>query len=62
MEAQGVYKDPIVSDLPFVGCASKKVQGWNGVLMDEERVIGIIVEANGHLGAIEIHHFPGTRN
>ncbi|KAF8797452.1 hypothetical protein BYT27DRAFT_7204585 [Phlegmacium glaucopus] len=26
-EAEGVFKDPIVSDLPFVGCASERVHG-----------------------------------
>ncbi|KAF8797831.1 hypothetical protein BYT27DRAFT_7204040 [Phlegmacium glaucopus] len=27
IEAEGIFKDPIVSDLPFVGCASERIHG-----------------------------------
>ena len=43
VETEGVFTDSIISELPFVGCTSEGVHPWNGALMDEERVLGLVV-------------------
>ncbi|KAF8815658.1 hypothetical protein BYT27DRAFT_7238326 [Phlegmacium glaucopus] len=62
VETEGIFKESIVSELPFVGCTSGGVHGWNGALMDEERVLGLMVDADGHISAISVHHFGGAQN
>ena len=44
VQTDGVFmEDMIVSELPFVVCTSEEVFPWDGALMDEERVVGLIV-------------------
>ena len=42
LKTAGIFEDPVVSKLPFVICTSEKVHEWDGVLMDEERVLGVV--------------------
>lgn len=43
LQTEGVYKDPVIGDLPFVVCVSENLHAWNGVLIDEDRVLGLMV-------------------
>ncbi|KAF8956844.1 hypothetical protein BDZ97DRAFT_1925109 [Flammula alnicola] len=48
---------PVLSALPYVACASMGKYEFDGVLLDEERVIGIRTDATGNIEQIDIHHF-----
>ncbi|KAF8959322.1 hypothetical protein BDZ97DRAFT_1761513 [Flammula alnicola] len=48
---------PVLSALPYVACASIGKYKFDGVLLDEERVIGIHTYATGNIEQIDIHHF-----
>jgi hypothetical protein len=43
IKAEGLFKEPVVGELPFVICASEDFFAWDGALIDEERVIGLEV-------------------
>jgi hypothetical protein len=39
----GVFVGAVESGLPFVVCTSQDYYSWNGALMDQERVIGLVL-------------------
>lgn len=43
LEASQTFAEVVEGHLPYVGCASKERYEYDGVLLDEERVIGIAV-------------------
>ncbi|KAF9074215.1 hypothetical protein BDP27DRAFT_1317499 [Rhodocollybia butyracea] len=57
LDAQETFAEEIVSYLPYVVTATYKRHRLDGVLMDEERVIGLQTDARGHIKYIEIFHF-----
>ncbi|KAF8169638.1 hypothetical protein BJ912DRAFT_999282 [Pholiota molesta] len=58
LDCPEVFQTPIRHSLPCIIRGSEEAHRWNGVLLDEERVIGIIADPmTGHVEEIEIHHF-----
>ncbi|KAF8169394.1 hypothetical protein BJ912DRAFT_999696, partial [Pholiota molesta] len=58
LDCPEVFQTPIRHSLPCIIRGSEGTHRWNGVLLDEERVIGIIADPmTGHVEEIEIHHF-----
>ena len=43
MLAEGLFKEPVIGQLPFVICASEDFYAWDGALLDEDRVLGLEV-------------------
>jgi len=43
VEPAEAFSEPVVGELPYVVSASQNKHVYDGVLLDEERVIGIIV-------------------
>ena len=43
IQAEGVFKEPVIGELPFVICASESYYAWDGAMIDEERVLGLEV-------------------
>ena len=43
MPAEGLFKEPVIGQLPFVICASEDFYAWDGALLDEDRVLGLEV-------------------
>ena len=39
----GLFKEPVVGELPFAICSSESFYAWDGALIDEERVLGLEV-------------------
>ncbi|KAF8955245.1 hypothetical protein BDZ97DRAFT_2063858 [Flammula alnicola] len=48
---------PVLSALPYVACASIGKYKFDGVLLDEERVIGVHTYATGNIEQNDTHHF-----
>ena len=43
IQAEGLFKEPVIGELPFVICASEGFYAWDGAMIDEERVLGLEV-------------------
>ena len=43
IQAEGLFKEPVIGELPFSICASEGFYAWDGALIDEERVLGLEV-------------------
>ena len=43
IRAEGMFKEPVIGELPFLVCASEGLYAWDGALIDEERVLGLEV-------------------
>ena len=43
IQAEGLFKEPVIGELPFAICASESFYAWDGALIDEERVLGLEV-------------------
>ena len=43
IQAEGLFKEPVLGELPFSICASEGFYAWDGALIDEERVLGLEV-------------------
>ena len=43
IQAEGLFKEPVIGELPFAICASESFYVWDGALIDEERVLGLEV-------------------
>ncbi|KAL0567963.1 hypothetical protein V5O48_014031 [Marasmius crinis-equi] len=56
-ESQKLFTDDMVCYLPYVETRTREKFNFNGVLMDEERVIGIKTDIVGHITGIDIVHF-----
>ncbi|KAF9267047.1 hypothetical protein L218DRAFT_955523 [Marasmius fiardii PR-910] len=54
---QSLFADDMVTYLPFVESRTKESYRFDGVLMDEERVIGIKTDVTGQITGIEVIHF-----
>ncbi|KDR77919.1 hypothetical protein GALMADRAFT_94412 [Galerina marginata CBS 339.88] len=54
-----VFAEPVAGALPYVACASEERYTFDGVLLDEERVIGLRTNDvdNGNIQVVEILHF-----
>jgi hypothetical protein len=46
IQAEGLFKEPVIGELPFVVCASESFYAWDGALIDEERVLGLEVRTS----------------
>ncbi|KAJ3865327.1 MAG: hypothetical protein NXY57DRAFT_1115551 [Lentinula lateritia] len=57
MDAQEIFAEDIVSCLPYVVSATTKKYRLDGVLMDEDRVLGLQTDVDGHIKYIEVFHF-----
>ncbi|TFK29473.1 hypothetical protein FA15DRAFT_582146 [Coprinopsis marcescibilis] len=52
------FESPIESELPFVRYVSKRQATYEGVLMDEERILGMVAnDLNDSIRRIDIHYF-----
>ncbi|KAI3605823.1 hypothetical protein WG66_012393 [Moniliophthora roreri] len=56
-ESAHIFADQINSYLPFVESRTKQLYGFDGALMDDERIIGIKTDIIGHITSVEIFHF-----
>ena len=43
IQTEGLFKEPVIGELPFSICASERFYAWDGALIDEERVLGVEV-------------------
>ena len=43
IQTEGLFKEPVIGELPFSICASEGFYAWDGALIDEERVLGLEV-------------------
>ncbi|KAF8151338.1 hypothetical protein B0H34DRAFT_677990 [Crassisporium funariophilum] len=59
LEPRETWKDPrgVHSRLPYSACASRGRYAWDGVLMDEERVLGIGTDMLDRIQFVDVHHF-----
>ncbi|KAJ4490590.1 hypothetical protein J3R30DRAFT_106448 [Lentinula aciculospora] len=57
MDAQEIFAEEIVSYLPYVVTATAKRYRLDGVLMDEDRVLGLQTDVDGHIKYVEVFHF-----
>ncbi|KDR79642.1 hypothetical protein GALMADRAFT_137435 [Galerina marginata CBS 339.88] len=52
-----IFAEPVGGALQYVGCISEARYKFDGVLLDEERVIGLKISDSGNIDGIEILHF-----
>ncbi|KJA13430.1 hypothetical protein HYPSUDRAFT_49830 [Hypholoma sublateritium FD-334 SS-4] len=57
LDCPEVFREPIHHNLPYIVRGSRDRYRWDGVLLDEERVIGIHATDASHVEKIEIVHF-----
>ncbi|KAJ3787498.1 hypothetical protein GGU11DRAFT_716906 [Lentinula aff. detonsa] len=57
MDAQEIFAEDIVSYLPYVVAATADKYRLDGVLMDEDRVLGLQTDFEGHIKYVEVFHF-----
>ncbi|KDR70836.1 hypothetical protein GALMADRAFT_254444 [Galerina marginata CBS 339.88] len=57
LEPSAAFAEPVVSALPFVACTSPRYYKFDGLLLDEERVIGVETDALDRIKRIEVHYF-----
>jgi hypothetical protein len=57
MDAQETFAEEIVSYLPYVVSATEEKYRLDGVLMDEDNVLGLQTDVHGHIKIVEIFHF-----
>ncbi|KAF9472446.1 hypothetical protein BDN70DRAFT_844484 [Pholiota conissans] len=57
VEPAETFAERVEGSLPYVACASGKTYPFNGVLLDEERILGIRVDFLDRIRQIEVHHF-----
>ncbi|KAF9474146.1 hypothetical protein BDN70DRAFT_936880 [Pholiota conissans] len=58
LDCPEVFLDPVRHALPCVVRGSRTRHDWQGVLLDEERVIGIMADPmTRHVQNLEVHHF-----
>ena len=43
IQVEGLFKEPVIGELPVVICASESFYAWDGASIDEERVLGLEV-------------------
>ncbi|KAF8880304.1 hypothetical protein BD779DRAFT_1094532 [Infundibulicybe gibba] len=53
----GLFSIPVYSRLPYCGVESEGEYEYHGVLMDEERLLGIKVDAWDRVTSIDVMHF-----
>ncbi|KAK7047784.1 hypothetical protein VNI00_006112 [Paramarasmius palmivorus] len=56
-ESAKIFADPIESYLPFVETRTEQTYGFDGALMDDERIIGIKASLFGDVTSVEVLHF-----
>ncbi|KAJ3752416.1 hypothetical protein EV360DRAFT_88774 [Lentinula raphanica] len=57
MEGQEIFAEDIVSCLPYVAVAMTQAYRLDGVLMDEDRILGLQTDFEGHIKYVEVFHF-----
>ncbi|KIM37681.1 hypothetical protein M413DRAFT_448215 [Hebeloma cylindrosporum] len=57
VEPTDAFSEPVIGKLPYVVSASQGKHVYDGVLLDEERVIGIITGAADNIERIDVHYF-----
>jgi len=43
LEPADTFAEPVLGSLPYVACASERPHPFHGVLLDEERIVGLRV-------------------
>jgi hypothetical protein len=46
IQAEGLFKEPVIGELSFAICASEIFYAWDGALIDEDRVLGLEVRTS----------------
>ena len=49
LQAEGLFKEPVIGELPFVICASENYYTWDGAFLDEDRVLGLEVRTLNYI-------------
>ncbi|KAF8961935.1 hypothetical protein BDZ97DRAFT_1826703, partial [Flammula alnicola] len=57
VEPSETFSEHVEGRLPYVACASARTYAFHGVLLDEERVIGIRTDVMDRIKHVEVHHF-----
>ncbi|KAF8889540.1 hypothetical protein CPB84DRAFT_1785452 [Gymnopilus junonius] len=57
LEPSRVFAEPVYGKLPYVECVSAQRYSFEGVLIDEERVIGVSTDISSRVKQIDVHYF-----
>ncbi|KDR70828.1 hypothetical protein GALMADRAFT_102895 [Galerina marginata CBS 339.88] len=57
LEPSAAFAEPVHGALPYVACASPLSYAFDGVLVDEERIIGIETDTQDQIKRVEVHYF-----